>query len=89
MALTVILFSILLSTGIGAYLSGKLFHKNPYKAIMISIPPLVGIVSSLLCFPARDHRICNSLAIAREDCSGLCALVAYWFSYGISISIYY
>ena len=44
MALTVILFSILLSTGIGAYLSGKLFHKNPYRAIMISIPPLAGIV---------------------------------------------
>jgi len=44
MALTVILFSILLSTGVGAYLSGKLFHKNPYRAIMISIPPLVGIV---------------------------------------------
>jgi hypothetical protein len=44
MALTVILFSILLSTGIGAYLSGKLFHKDPYRAIMISIPPLAGIV---------------------------------------------
>ncbi len=44
MALTVILFSILLSTGIGAYLSGKLFRKNPFKAIMISIPPLSGIV---------------------------------------------
>jgi hypothetical protein len=44
MALTVILFSILLSTGIGAYLSGKLFRKNPYRAIMISIPPLSGIV---------------------------------------------
>jgi Spermine/spermidine synthase domain len=44
MALTVILFSILLSTGIGAYLSGKLFRKNPYIAIMISIPPLSGIV---------------------------------------------
>jgi hypothetical protein len=44
MALTVILFSILLSTGIGAYLSGKLFRKNPYRAIMISIPPLSAIV---------------------------------------------
>ena len=32
MALTVILFSILLSSGIGAYLSGKLFNRNPYKA---------------------------------------------------------
>jgi hypothetical protein len=44
MALTVILFSILFSTGIGAYLSGKLFRKNPFKAIIISIPPLSGIV---------------------------------------------
>jgi len=44
MALTVILFSILLSTGVGAYLSGKLFHKNHYRAIMISIPPLACIV---------------------------------------------
>jgi hypothetical protein len=50
MALTVILFSILLSTGIGAYLSGKLFHKNPYNAIMISIPPLVGIVLAYYVF---------------------------------------
>jgi hypothetical protein len=44
MALTVILFSILLSSGIGAYVSGKLFSKNPYRAIMISIPILAGIV---------------------------------------------
>ena len=50
MALTVILFSILLSTGIGAYLSGKLFQKNPYKTIMISIPPLVGIVLAYYVF---------------------------------------
>jgi len=50
MALAVILFSILLSTGIGAYLSGKLFHKNPYKAIIISIPPLVGIVLAYYVF---------------------------------------
>lgn len=44
MALTVILFSILISTGIGAYSSGKIFHKNPYRAIIVSIPPLTGIV---------------------------------------------
>jgi hypothetical protein len=44
MALTVILFSILLSGGIGAYLSGRLFNKNPYKAIIVSIPLLVMIV---------------------------------------------
>src|SRR5919112_6872547 len=44
MAFTVILFSILLSSGIGAYLSGRLFRKNPYKAVVISIPLLIGIV---------------------------------------------
>src|ERR671939_1228819 len=44
MALTVILFSILLSSGIGAYMSGKLFNKNPYKAIIVSIPLLATIV---------------------------------------------
>jgi hypothetical protein len=44
MALTVILFSILLSSGIGAYLSGRLFGKNPYRAVIISIPILAGII---------------------------------------------
>ncbi|HYY51148.1 MAG TPA: hypothetical protein VE643_09770, partial [Nitrososphaeraceae archaeon] len=44
MALTVILFSILLSSGIGAYLSGRLFSKNPYRAVIISIPILAAIL---------------------------------------------
>ena len=44
MALTVILFSVLLSSGIGAYMSGRLFRKSPYKAIVISIPILAGIL---------------------------------------------
>jgi predicted membrane-bound spermidine synthase len=50
MALTVILFSILLSSGIGAYLSGRLFNKNPYKAIVISIPILTGILLAYYVF---------------------------------------
>jgi hypothetical protein len=44
MALTVILFSILLSSGIGAYLSGRLFSKNPFKAVVMSIPLLAIIL---------------------------------------------
>ena len=44
MALTVILFSILLSSGIGAYLSARLFSKNPYKAVVVSIPLLAAII---------------------------------------------
>src|SRR6476646_4209382 len=50
MALTVILFSILLSSGIGAYLSGRLFSKNPYKAVLISIPVLAGILLAYYAF---------------------------------------
>jgi hypothetical protein len=53
MALTVILFSILLSGGIGAYLSGRLFKKNPYKAVVISIPLLAGIVLAYYDFLPR------------------------------------
>ena len=44
MALTVILFSILASSGVGAYLSGKLFGKNPHKGMIVSIPLLVTII---------------------------------------------
>jgi hypothetical protein len=46
MALTVILLSILLSSGIGAYMSGRIFSKNPYRAVIISIPVLVMILLS-------------------------------------------
>jgi spermine/spermidine synthase len=44
MALTVILFSILSSSGIGAYLSGRLFNRSPYYAVVLSIPLLGGIL---------------------------------------------
>src|SRR5919197_1471421 len=50
MALTVILFSILLSSGIGAYLSGRLFNKNPSKPVVISIPILTGILLAYYAF---------------------------------------
>lgn len=43
MALTVILFSILISSGIGAYLSGRIFAK-PHTAVFFSIPILTGII---------------------------------------------
>ncbi|MFL6435288.1 MAG: hypothetical protein ACJ71O_16330 [Nitrososphaeraceae archaeon] len=44
MALTVILFSILLSSGIGSYFSGKIFSTRPHSAVLISIPVLAGII---------------------------------------------
>jgi Spermine/spermidine synthase domain len=44
MALTVILFSILLSSGIGAYLSGRLFGGRPYRAVFVSAPVLAGVI---------------------------------------------
>jgi hypothetical protein len=47
MALTVILFSILVSSGIGAYISGKLFRRSPHIGTIISIPILTVII---LCY---------------------------------------
>src|SRR5918999_3896055 len=44
MALTVILFSILLSSGIGSYISGKMFSTRPHRAVLTSIPILAGII---------------------------------------------
>lgn len=44
MALTVILFSILLSSGIGAYFSGRLFKERPHSAVFASVPVLAGII---------------------------------------------
>lgn len=44
MALTVILFSILLSSGIGAYVSGRLFKERPHRAVFVSVPILGGMI---------------------------------------------
>lgn len=44
MALTVILFSILLSSGIGAYVSGRLFRERPHRAAFVSVPILGGMI---------------------------------------------
>ena len=44
MALTVILFSILLSSGIGSYISGKMFSTRPHRAVLTSIPILAVII---------------------------------------------
>jgi predicted membrane-bound spermidine synthase len=45
MALTVILFSILLSSGIGSYISGKIFStRRSHRGVLTSIPILSGII---------------------------------------------
>jgi predicted membrane-bound spermidine synthase len=44
MALTVILFTILLSSGMGSYISGKIFSTRPHRAVLTSIPILAGII---------------------------------------------
>ncbi|AIF83196.1 spermidine synthase [Candidatus Nitrososphaera evergladensis SR1] len=50
MALTVILFSILLSSGIGAYVSGRMFRDRPHRAVFVSVPILVSIILSYFFF---------------------------------------
>src|ERR671924_941020 len=44
MALTVILFTVLFSSGIGSYIAGKIFSTKPHRAVLTSIPILAGIV---------------------------------------------
>jgi spermine/spermidine synthase len=44
MALTVILFTILLCSGIGSYISGRIFSTRPHRAVLTSIPILAGII---------------------------------------------
>jgi hypothetical protein len=44
MALTVILFTVLFSSGIGSYIAGKIFITRPHRAVLTSIPILAGIV---------------------------------------------
>jgi hypothetical protein len=53
LALTVILFSILVATGVGSYASGKLFPVRPDRAILISIPFLI-IITVLYYFLIND-----------------------------------
>ena len=63
MALTVILFSILASSGVGAYLSGKLFGKNPHKGMIVSIPLLVTIIIMYYIFLQEiiNHNIASEI----------------------------
>lgn len=63
MALTVILFSILASSGVGAYLSGKFFGKNPHKGVIVSIPLLVTIIIMYYIFLQEiiNHNIASEI----------------------------
>jgi hypothetical protein len=46
LALTAILFSILIATGIGSYASGKLFPARPARAILVSIPLIIVLATA-------------------------------------------
>jgi hypothetical protein len=46
LALTAILFSILIATGIGSYASGKLFPARPARAILVSIPLIIVLTTA-------------------------------------------
>ncbi|MDQ4012329.1 MAG: hypothetical protein M3146_01220 [Thermoproteota archaeon] len=63
MALTVILFSILVSSGVGAYLSGKFFAKNPHKGVIVSIPLLVAMIIMYYIFLQEiiNHNIASEI----------------------------
>jgi hypothetical protein len=69
MALTVIVFSILVSSGIGAYLSGKLFGSSPHKGMVISIPLLITII--LIYYSLLDEIINSTIALEIQYRIGL------------------
>jgi hypothetical protein len=69
MALTVIVFSILLSSGMGAYLSGKLFRGSPQKGMIISIPLLITII--LIYYSFLQEIINSNIALEIQYRSGL------------------
>jgi hypothetical protein len=53
LALTAILFSILIATGIGSYASGRLFPARPARAILVSIP-LISVLTMAYYFLIDD-----------------------------------
>jgi predicted membrane-bound spermidine synthase len=61
MALTVILFSILLSSGIGSYISGKVFSTRPHRAVLTSIPILAAII--IIYFLYLQHVIAYTISM--------------------------
>ena len=69
MALTVIVFSILVSSGVGAYLSGTLFGSSPHKGIIISIPLLITII--LIYYSILDEIINSTIALEIQYRIGL------------------
>src|ERR671910_2011796 len=69
MALTVIVFSILVSSGVGAYLSGKLFGSSPHKGMIISIPLLITII--LIYYSLLDEIINSTIALEIQYRIGL------------------
>jgi hypothetical protein len=69
MALTVIVFSILVSSGMGAYLSGKLFRGSPQKGMIISIPLLITII--LIYYSFLQEIINSNIAVEIQYRIGL------------------
>src|SRR5919108_496796 len=69
MALTVIVFSILVSSGMGAYLSGKLFRSSPQKGMIISIPLLITII--LIYYSLLQEIINSNIALEIQYRIGL------------------
>lgn len=61
LALTAILFSILISTGIGSYASGKIFRNRPDKAILLSMPFLFAL--AIAYYFVLDHAIYQSISL--------------------------
>jgi hypothetical protein len=65
LSLTVILFSILVATGIGSYASGKIFPVRPDRAILTSIPFIFALTITYYFF--LGDAIYDSIVLAIYD----------------------
>lgn len=85
MALTVILFSILLSSGIGAYLSGKIFKKSASRSIVLDSYFGRNHIALLCRSWGIDLLIYYSAALSRS-CVDVWSSLSCWNANGISVS---
>ena len=88
MALTVILFSILLSSGIGSYISGKMFSTRPHRAVLTSIPILAVIIIIYFLYLAGNS-VYHQYGFAIQNCGYIWAIISGRIFDGISIPFSY
>ena len=89
MALTVILFSILLSSGIGSYISGKMFSTRPHRAVPDFNSNSCSYYYYLFSLFAAGNSVYHQYGFAIQNCGYIWAIISSRIFDGISIPFSY